>query len=403
MDNETKTSILKRTTPRVIPYSVPDLTGTKAYDPKDISQDVFSPLMSPKQITPTHTPTSRSRSRIQFNMDANTERVISDDSDTQDNSDEESTSTTDQPDESTPTTDQPDEDGSDEESTPTTDQPDEDGSDEESTSTTDQPDESTPTTDQPDEGGSDKESTSKKRLVPPPTLVPVPSESTSTSVPRKQIVLWIESTVLNHYRQYIDFSSYLRMNYVYYISWVRMVLGLNDMMASHFHFCLARSINMGSEYNPMGVDLEIWYVIHRLEKTFHPHPLSQYVDTVQTTLQDELHISETEAREYLQHYQPHKPLILPLSEFMKRLTHVPNTILDQHSLQTWRLVDPSSANQKPYPITPQDLLDGEAIAPPASRHIGIQVWKLKGMLEFLPKINAFINPKTPREYAVTYY
>ena len=219
----------------------------------------------------------------------------------------------------------------------------------------------------------------------------------------KQVVSWIEQSVLYYYRNQLSFPVYIITYYKHYMTWVQMVLGLSEIWMDRFRFCLARSINMMGSYNPMGIDIEVLFILHDLEKAFHPHPIMHYRDVVIETLKTKLELDPALIEHYLHIYRPQQPLRLTVSEFFHRLSNVPLDLLNAHSQKTWRSPSPDTLNQTPYVITYNDLENGKPLAPPANQHIGIHVWKLLGMLHFIPEIEKQIQVQKPRPHAVTFF
>ena len=53
-------------------------------------------------------------------------------------------------------------------------------------------------------------------------------------------------------------------------------------------------------------------------------------------------------------------------------------------------------NQTPYPLTAEDILNGEALSPPSGPHLGLQ------MLEISGYIPSMVQPRKARRYGVTF-
>lgn len=203
----------------------------------------------------------------------------------------------------------------------------------------------------------------------------------------------------------LPFRAYLENGYAYYLHWLYLTLGLSEDMKSHMNFCLARNINTEFPLRyPMGIDLEVRYIMHRLENLFGKDRMSYHKDAIIKTLQDNLRMSEMEATEYLNDYLQRKrklePLTLSRGDFFSRIRNVPTQLLDTHSNKTWRLDD--YQNQPAYPIARQDIVSGENIAPPSSRHIGLQMLNLNGYVDFMSGVAANLNSKSFKPHSIRY-
>jgi hypothetical protein len=82
--------------------------------------------------------------------------------------------------------------------------------------------------------------------------------------------------------------------------------------------------------------------------------------------------------------------------FFELLKKVPLDVLDKHSLQCWRNPNPVELNKRPYPVRREDILNGDALCPPSSKHIGIQLLQMAGYLPML------VDVKVPKHFSVTF-
>ena len=158
----------------------------------------------------------------------------------------------------------------------------------------------------------------------------------------------------------------------------------------------------------MGLDLEIKYITHRLEDLFGYENMRHYAVSIQETLKENLKIGDMEAKQHTQNYLDNLPtgptkLSMTDEEFSSRIQNVPLQYLDAHSSSLWRSHDPTKLNKEPYPLTREDLVNGEMIAPPASKHQGLQMLQIHGYLECMPPVNQSLNSRSPKPYAVTYF
>lgn len=202
----------------------------------------------------------------------------------------------------------------------------------------------------------------------------------------------------------LPFRAYLENGYTYYLHWLYLTLGLPDNLKSHLNFSVARNINADFPIRyPMGIDLEIRYLLHRLENLFGKDKMAFHKDAIIKALQETLRMSDIEAAEYVAEYLKKGgagPLTLSKSEFLSRLKNVPTQLLDAHSKKTWRL--DNYQNQPPYPISRQDIVNGESIGPPSSRHLGLQMLNLNGYMDFMPSVAANLNSKSFKPSSIKY-
>ena len=209
--------------------------------------------------------------------------------------------------------------------------------------------------------------------------------------------------------QHLPFRKYLESGYTYYREWLQMVLGLDDVAMEHLNFDLARHINLFAQEQtktktyPMGVDLEVRYIVTQLEKVLG-HDLAPYRDALHNTLQSNLALPEIAIDQYVKQYVNLNPtssvLRMTDAEFNRRLHDVPENILDEHSLETWRNPRPDQLNAKPYPVARRDIMAGEPIGPPASRNIGLQFLVVNG---FIDSKTFPLDIKRKQHHAVTYF
>lgn len=225
--------------------------------------------------------------------------------------------------------------------------------------------------------------------------------STEDSVAKK-----IEQACLSQHANTLSYRDYLNIGYTNYRLWMQMVLGLDDIMKEHLNFCLARHLNQVLGSDAMGVDLEMMYITHRLETLFGKENMVYYKDALRKTLNDNLKLPELQIEEFMKKYYDNPfnvRLTLTDAEFNERLKNVPTHLLAKHSSETWRHDRPDKANETPYPVTRRDIVMGEAIGPPTSRHMGIQLLGLQGYLDSMPSVSSAINPKQAKHHALTYF
>ena len=149
----------------------------------------------------------------------------------------------------------------------------------------------------------------------------------------------------------------------------------------------------------MGIDLEIRYLIKRLENLFGKTEMKYYENAIRSTLKENLDLSDVHIQTTIDSYF-RNPMAFELTlsdqEFATRLKNVPTYDLDRHSFQCWRNSNHKELNQTPYPITAEDILNGESISPPTSTHLGLQMLQISGYMPVL------INPKQARSFGVTF-
>jgi hypothetical protein len=199
------------------------------------------------------------------------------------------------------------------------------------------------------------------------------------------------------YKNKLNFKEYLHQGYKYYLKWLKMTVGSG--YSSYLNFCLARNMNKFKPYI-MGLDLEIRYVIKRLENIFGRHQMKHYEGVIHQTLRENFNLSDIHIKSVIDSYFNHPQefeLGLSDEEFNKRLHAVDTLDLDKHSFNCWRNSNPSKLNEKPYPITREDILNGENLAPPSARHIGLQMLSLNGLLP-----TSIMDPKLPKNFSVTF-
>lgn len=210
----------------------------------------------------------------------------------------------------------------------------------------------------------------------------------------------LELEALRKYPNHISFRDYLERGYRFYITWLKMTLGCDENVVGNLRFCIARNINMSfpNKY-PMGVDLEVRYIFRRLENMFGAKNMHLYKDSMQNSIQDNLSISDIHNDSFIQQYfRNPKSFATTLSEveFFKRLHLVPTEMVDKHSSRCWRGYNHTELNKTPYPVSLEDIGNGENLAPPSSRHIGIQMLEIHG---YLPPVT---NPRHAKSFSVTY-
>jgi hypothetical protein len=166
----------------------------------------------------------------------------------------------------------------------------------------------------------------------------------------------------------------------------------------HLNFCVARSLNKENTYI-MGLDLEIRYVLKRLEKLFGVDEMKHFENVILKTLEENFEMTEAHRNNVVQSYLRNPQsfeLKLTDDDFISRLQKVPTADLDTHSFHSWRNSNHVKLNETPYPVTQDDIYNGEALAPPTGAHLGLQMLELNG---FLPSIT---QPRRARQYAVTF-
>ena len=206
----------------------------------------------------------------------------------------------------------------------------------------------------------------------------------------------LESETLQKYQDRISFRSYLESGYKKYRLWLSMTLGSN--YAQHLNFCVARNINKENPY-VMGLDIEVRYVLKRLENLFGVNDMKHYESVIQKTLEQNFEMSDAHVKNIIHSYLKNPKsfdLTLSAAEFDKRLSQVPTIDLDRHSFKCWRNANHTVLNNTPYPITQDDIFGGEALSPPSGAHLGLQMLELNG---YLP---AMVQPRRARTYGVTF-
>ena len=173
---------------------------------------------------------------------------------------------------------------------------------------------------------------------------------------------------------------------------------LGSKYSQHLNFCVARSLNK-EKPNVMGIDLEIRYVLKRLENLFGVSEMKHFENVILKTLKENFEMTEAHRTNIVQSYlrNPHSfDLTLTNEDFDSRIRQVPTTDLDAHSFHSWRNSNHVQLNQAPYPLTLDDIYNGEALCPPTGAHLGLQMLELNG---FLPPIT---QPRRARQFAVTF-
>ena len=219
------------------------------------------------------------------------------------------------------------------------------------------------------------------------------SKSQSNSTP---LSIQLESETLQKYNQRIPFRSYLETGYRKYRKWLSMTLGTS--YSQHLNFCIARNLNV-FKHNSMGIDLEIRYLLKRLENLFGKNEMKYYENVIRNTLKQNLDLSDVHIQTTMDSYF-RNPMAFELTlsdeDFETRLKNVPTHDLDQHSFSCWRNSNHSKLNETPYPITSEDILNGESLSPPSGAHLGLQMLEISG---YLPPM---VQPRRARKYGVTF-
>lgn len=195
----------------------------------------------------------------------------------------------------------------------------------------------------------------------------------------------------------IPFEKYIHMGYNFYLKWLSMTLGSN--YTQHINFCIARNINLFQPY-VMGVDLEVRYILKRLESLFGVENMNSYKPTITETLKKNLNLSPAYIYTELDSYFKDRNLFhltLTNEEFQQRLHKVQLSILEKHSRQCWRNSNVEMVNKKLYPISLEDILNGESLLPPSSKHIGLQILAMCGCIPA-----SVFNPKKYDSHGVTF-
>ncbi len=222
-----------------------------------------------------------------------------------------------------------------------------------------------------------------------PSLPTLGSSNTPVSIQ-------LESEALQKHHDRLPFRSYLENGYKKYKTWLSMTLG--STFSQHLNFCIARSLNQ-SKQNAMGIDLEIRYLLKRLENLFGKSEMKYYENSIRNTLKENLDLSDIHIQTTIDSYF-RNPMAFELTlsdqEFSERLKNVPTYDLDRHSFLCWRNSNHKELNKTPYPVTAEDILNGESLSPPSSTHLGLQMLQISGYMPVL------INPKQARPFGVTF-
>jgi hypothetical protein len=225
-----------------------------------------------------------------------------------------------------------------------------------------------------------------------------PSPPTSKS----PLSIKLEAFALQKHADRLPFRSYLEKGYKYYQTWLNMTLGLGCEGATpeHLNFCIARNLNstFPSKY-VMGVDLEVRYIFKRLEDLFGIDNMNAYRSAMKKSLMQNLGLTGVHADSYVNDYLRNPSgfaLGLSNRDFQKRLALVPTQDLDTHSAKVWRSTNHTELNAEPYPVSREDIMKGENLAPPTSRHVGLQMLEMHGFLDPLT------NPRRAKPHSVTF-
>jgi len=230
-----------------------------------------------------------------------------------------------------------------------------------------------------------------------PTTTPPTTEPTTAQPTAAPLSLQLEAEVLKKYAQRLPYRTYLEHGYQKYRTWLALTLG--STYAQHLNFCIARHLNLRRPGFLMGVDLEIRYLLKRLENLFGRAEIKHYETVLRDTLKQNLDLSDVHIQTTLDAYFRNPmafELTLSDADFAARLKNVPTDTLDQHSFACWRNANHAQLNQTPYPVTAEDILNGEALAPPSGPHLGLQMLEISG---YLP---ALMQPRKARKYGVTF-
>jgi hypothetical protein len=149
----------------------------------------------------------------------------------------------------------------------------------------------------------------------------------------------------------------------------------------------------------MGVDLEIRYILKRLEHVFGSSEMKYYENVIRDTLKQNLDLSDVHIQTTIDSYLRNPmsfELTLSDAEFENRLKNVPTHDLDMHSFSCWRNSNHAKLNDTPYPLTAEDILNGEALSPPSGAHLGLQMLEMSGYL------SSMVQPRRARKYGVTF-
>ena len=224
----------------------------------------------------------------------------------------------------------------------------------------------------------------------------VKNKKSSHALTKFPLSIELESITLQKNRDILSFKKYLELGYKNYRTWLTMTLG--SAFENNLNFCLARNINQFHPY-VMGIDLETKYVIKKIENVFGVEQMKHYKHIIEKSICDSLPISPTRAHQITESYFNNPKNFEPIltdEEFHNRLTKVSEHDLDGHSFNCWRNNDHTKLNEHMYPITRDDILNGESLAPPSDKHIGIQMLQIHG---FIPNITDVAKVK---RYGVTF-
>jgi hypothetical protein len=224
-------------------------------------------------------------------------------------------------------------------------------------------------------------------------ILPQSSENNPTQLPSATIYENLEAKCYS----VIPFEKYIHMGYNFYLKWLSMTLGSN--YTPHINFCIARNLNVFQPYI-MGVDLEVRYILKRLESLFGAENMNSYKPTIVQTLKNNLNLSPAYIYTELDSYFKDRNLFhltLTNEEFQQRLHKIPISVLEKHSRQCWRNSNVEMVNKNLYPISLEDILNGESLLPPSSKHIGLQILAMCGCIP-----TSVFNPKKYDSHAVTF-
>lgn len=194
----------------------------------------------------------------------------------------------------------------------------------------------------------------------------------------------LEAEVLHRLSHKLPFKKYLEMGFAKYTYWLGSIIG--SSFTSQLRFCIARELNLKSS-NAMGVDLEVKYIMKRLESLFGQQSMQHYESIIKKTLKENLGLSDSYIQITLDEYYKspsHFNMSLSEDEFVHRLKNVPTEILDSVSQQSWRNSNYGQLNSTPYKILANDIRHGEAMNPPSTHHIGNQMFYLNGFISHKP-------------------
>lgn len=183
-----------------------------------------------------------------------------------------------------------------------------------------------------------------------------------------------------------SFKTYLVLGYKIYLNRMRLLLNLNSDDAQHLNFCVARSLNAFKPY-VMGIDLEVNFLAKQTGRGERSDvtPLDNItaIDRISRCLR----ISRGEAERLMTKQTRGESTKLSMNDFLSRLSEVHVDILDEHSKQTWRLIDKQKAR---YVLSLDKLRSGWQLNPPTSRHLGMVIIQIFGI--YASKVPA-LNPR----------